>query len=620
MPETNDSLYRFSPFALHVQRRLLVRDGNPVPLTSKAFDILLLLIERREEVIDKNDLLEAVWPKQAVEESNLTVHISGLRKALGERSGDHKYVITVPGRGYKFAAPVLKSPADGVGRDEPVSESTRAVGLPGRRGTLVVTTVAILTTAALGWIIGPRNFMAGSPPRTLAVLPFRSLVAQNDGGLLELGLADMVVTKLSYFNELVLRPTSSVRKYTAADRDPLAAGRELGVEAVVDGTVHRVDNRIRVTVRLLRVPDGTALWAGHFDEAYDDVLKVEDAISDRVAGALRVGLAPARATHPTVADTRNPEAHRLYLIGRFHWNKMNADGWRTSIDYFGRALELDREYALAYAGMAAAYVSLASDASPAAEEMEKARRAATAALQLDESVAEAHISLGLVKAYYDWDWEGAGREFNRAVDLKPNSPDAHRERGLYLATVGQCDEAIAETRKAHQLDPISPVTSFAVGWSLVAAHRYEDAISHFQKVREIDPQSAAAFSMTGVAQLGTKRFEDAAVSFNQAASLYPDNLALKAELAFAYGRAGKRSEAEEILSRLREQSKNRYVSPYYFALVYAGLGDDVHAFEWLDRAYRDRSRRLWALNVVPMWENLRSDARFRQLLQRINLP
>jgi serine/threonine-protein kinase len=318
-------------------------------------------------------------------------------------------------------------------------------------------------------------------------------------------------------------------------------------------------------------------------------------------------------------DTRIPEAHRLYLLGRFHWNKMNIEGWKRSIDCFNRALQLDNQYALAQAGLAVAYVSLGSEYLPPAEAMAKARQAATAALELDETLAPAHISLALVKAYYDWDWNGAGREFERAIELEPNSPDAHRERGLYLATLGRPDEAIRETRKALQLDPVSPVSNFAAGWALIGARRYRETIDHFEKVRDLHPQLAAAFNLTGIAQFGNKRYQDAATDLLRAASLNPDGLAVKAELSFAYGKEGARPKAEAILRELQDLSRNRYVSPYYFALIYAGMGNEDQALDRLEEAYHDRSRRLWALNVVPMWDGLRSNSKFESLLRRMGL-
>jgi len=618
----SECAYRFGPFVIDTQRRLLLREGAAVPLSSKGFDILLFLVQKRDEVVDKADLLAAVWPEQIVEESNLTVNISALRKALGERPGEHRYVVTVPGRGYKFAAPALEaSTSDSLRAHQPLDSGESAVIRPARSPVLSRRTAMLLVVAASltgAWLLRARFRSEPHAPNSVAVLPFRSLVASDDGGLLELGLPDMLATKLSRYNDLVVRPANSVSR-AGSDRDPLEAGRALGAESVVDGAIHHIGSRIRVTVRLLRVQDGASLWAGSFDEPYDDVLKVEDAISERVAQSLHAGLSPRRMPQPPPVDTRNPEAHRLYLVGRFHWNKMSVEGWKASIEYFNRALELDGRYALAHAGLAAAYVSLGSEYLPPTEAMAKARQAAAAALEIDETLAAAHISLGLVKAYYDWDWKGAGREFDRAVDLEPNSPDAHRERGLYLTTLGRSDEAIRATRKAQELDPLSPISNFAVGWALIGARRYAETIDHFRMVREIHPLLPAAFNLTGMAHLGSKRYESAAADFGRAAGLNPDSLVLKAELAFAFGKEHLTPKAEAILEELHALSRHRYVSPYYFALIYAGMGNENQALDWLQRAYRDRSRRLWALNVVPMWDDLRSDVQFTNLLRRIGL-
>ena len=429
----------------------------------------------------------------------------------------------------------------------------------------------------------------------------------------------MVATRISNLRQLIVRPNASVRRYAAPEQDPLSAGRELQVQSVIEGTIHTVGDRVRVTVRLLRVRDGASLWADRFDEPASDILTLEDSISERVARALRRQLPAAEAQRVALRPTANSEAHRLYLAGRYQWNKLTAEGQKASIRFFEQAVTADPRYALAYAGLSDAYVSLALDVLPPAEAMSKARAAANSALELDENLSEPHVSLGRVKAYYHWDWAGAGREFDRAVSLAPNSPDAHRERGLYLTSVGRVAEAISETKQSWELDPLSPMTNFALGWALMGARRYDEVLEHLRRFREVHPSHPTAFILVGLAYIGQRRYADAVAEYERALKLYPEDLLFKAQYGFSCAAAGRTREAEAVLDGLNAPSKTGEVSRYYTAVVKAGLHRNEEAIADLHSAYNARSRRLWALNVVPTWDELRLDSRFRALVTRIGL-
>lgn len=593
----------------------MLKDGYPIQLQAKAFDLLLVLLENPGRVVEKDELMNRVWHGQAVEEANLTVHMSALRKALGERAGEHRYIVTVPGRGYQWAGG--PAPAASTGGDDASVTDSRILDRVIWR--VVIAVAAVLIMAGL-FVAGGRVLRPHSRITSIAVLPFRPLVANMPDESLELGLADVLATRLGNIKELVVRPTSAIRKYARADQDPLRAGRELGVGAVVEGTIHRSGNTIRVTARLLRVADGGSLWAGEFDEQFASAFQVEDSIAEHVARALQVQLSgdeSARLSHHT---TESGDAYWLYLAGRYEWNKLTPEGWSRSIDLFQRAIAADPRFALAYSGLADAYMSLGADSQPAADVMGKAKQAAMKALELDQALAEAHISLARVLAFYDWNWNGAAREFSLAIALRPNSADAHREYGLYLATVGRAREAIDETTRAQNLDPFSPVTSFAVGWALTGAREYDRVIAHFQKALLIDPGFIAAHHFIGLGYVGKRMYGSAVTEFREALELSQERLLIQAELGFAEGAAGNAPEARRILSELLAQSRTRYVSPYYYAVIYAGLGDNDASVAALEDAYRDRSRRLWALGVVPTWDRLRSDPRFDSLLNRIGLP
>ena len=626
---TRNDRYTFGAFTVDPQRRLLLKSGQPIAVSGKAFDILLFLVRNPGRVVDKNELMEHVWPGQAVEDANLTVSISALRKALGDRPGDPAYVVTVAGRGYQWIADVN---AGGAPPDAAPHESARMNAgtfegvpiAPRRRYSGYLRAVAIVLAVVVVAFVGSRFVLwrraaRHEPVRSLAVLPFRPLVAGVRNESLELGLADILVTRLGNLNQLIVRPTSAIRRYGSPDQDPLAAGRELGVDAVVEGTIHRTGDEIKVTARLIRVADGSSLWAGEFDERFTSVLQVEDAISENVARALRIQLTGTELSRLTRHGTEDSDAYWEYVAGRYEWNKLTPEGWTKSVDHFERAIEHDPHFALAFSGLADAYVSLGADSRPAADVMGKAKEAAARALDLDEGLSEAHVSLAGVLAYYEWNWDAAGREFRRGIALKPNSADAHREYGLYLATVGSIKEALAETARAQDIEPFSRVTSFAVGWALTGARDYDGVIAHFRRALEIDPHFIAAHNFIGLGYIGKRMYEPAASEFREALGLSQERLLIHAQLGFAEGAAGRPEAARKILEDLTAASKQRYVSPYYFALVHAGLGETDAAFAYLEGAYHDRSRRLWALRLVPTWDNLRSDPRFGELLHRIGL-
>ena len=623
----------FGPFTLDGRRRVLLKDGQAVALTSKGVEILLALVERAGDIVEKDELFRRVWPNQAVEEGNLTVNIAAIRKALGERAADHRYIATVPGRGYKFVAAVTTAvpPVDegdghgfashsGVTRTAPFDQTTARHRPRGRTSLAVAAVVVLLALGFWWWSRAPSQPDADQLIQSLAVLPFRPLVATERDEALELGLADMVAIRLGNIQELIVRPASSVRRFDRPDRDPLAAGRALGVEAVLDGTIHRAGDRVRLTARLLRVRDGSSLWAGSFDGSATNMFEVEDSLSEKVARALRGELTRDEAQRLAKHDTHSVEAHRLYLLGRFHWNKLTPAAWHTSVEHFERAVLLDPSYARAYAGLSDAYASLASDERPDSDSRNRARMAAIKAVELDSGLPEGHVSLGRIKAYYDWDWKAAGRAFSHAVALNPASPDARREYGLYLAVVGRPEEAVAETRRALALDPISLPANFAVGWALISGRQYDDTLAHFRRSLDIDPRFTAAHHFIGLGYIGKRMYREAIPELQRALRLSDDSLLVIAELGFAYGAAGDIRESERLLSQLDEMRSKRYVSPYYEAVINAGLGRREQAFSQLEQAYRDRSRRLWALKVVPTWDHLRADPRFGDLLRRIGLP
>ncbi len=486
-------MYAFGPFLLDTRERRLLRDGKVVPLTLKAFDLLRVLVENQGHLLRKEELLAQVWPDAIVEENNLTVTIAALRKALDEGPADRRYIETVPRRGYRFVADFHPSA-------EPAPAAPSRRGRAARPLALAAVVMALAAAAALAWLWRHSPPAGNAPVRSMAVLPFRSLT--NDGEYLGLGMADALITRLGR-TSLLVRSTGAVQKYAVPGLDPVAAGRELQVDSVLEGSIQTSGDQLRTTVRLLRVGDGSTLWAGTFDERLPDIFSVQDSISQRVVEALALQLTEAQRSRLTRRDTSDSEAYQLYLRGRFFWNKRTRDGFERGVASFRQAVAKDPAYALAYAGLADSHIGMTfyHYASPHAA-MPLAREAAQKALEIDDSLAEAHASLAHVKTNYEWDWAEAERLSRKAIALEPDYATAHQWYGVhYLAPMGRLEEAIAETRRAQQLDPLSAVFNAFVGASLYFARRYDEAIDECRKTIDLHPDFGVAHWYLGRAYL-----------------------------------------------------------------------------------------------------------------------
>lgn len=648
--------YEFGPFQIDKVNHVLLRDGETLPLKPKVFDTLLLLVENRGRVLDKDELLSRLWPDTVVEESNLSQNVYLLRKVLGEEPRGGTYIETMPKRGYRFVASVNEVqdagsdenpgehfhsqsiiegrnelsilPKDAGGADQvtpqpaakhrPNQPSSWRLGLLAGVGFLLV--VGMVAGAYFWTANKSRSVESRAPIKSIAVLPFKSLGTDPQDDYLGLGMADTLITKLSSMNQVEVRETSAVRKFTSVNQDALAAGRELNVDAVLDGTIQRAGDRIRVSLRLISVADGSSLWTRIVEEQINDPFAVQDRVAEQVAQALIPRMSGEEKNLLARHYTENAEAYRLYMLGRYHGNRSTVEDWKKAIEYFNSATDKDPNYALAYTGLANMYLSLIADSLiPKADAIPKAKQASMKALQLDDSLSEAHVSAGRIKTYYDWDWAGAEREFKRAIELNPNSGDAHREYGAYLTNIGRSAQAIAEAKRARDLDPLTLVTNFQVAWALISAHRYDEAIEQSQQAAATFP---TAHFWIGLACLGKGSYQQAIEEFEKKLGLSKDYDPLtRAHLGYAYGMLGRKNEATKILTELKNLYQQQQASPYYLAIIYAGLGDKDQTFAWLDKAYRDRSRPLASgLKVNPIWDGLRSDSRFADLLRRIGLP
>ncbi|HKC65859.1 MAG TPA: tetratricopeptide repeat protein [Pyrinomonadaceae bacterium] len=575
-------IYEFGPFHLDTVERRLLRERQHVPLTPKAYDILLLLVQNNGHMLEKDELMKEVWPDSFVEEGNLTRYISTLRKTLGRNVNGQQYIETISKRGYRFVAQVSESQ---------------------------VKSAEILTGRLQ------------SPPalRSIAVIPFNLIGAESGDEYLGLGMADALITKLSNIRQIITRPTSAVRKYLSHRQDFITLGRELRVDALLEGSVQRRDEHIRVTVQLVNVQSETTLWAEKFNEKFTDLFALEDSISEQVAETLMLKLTSEEKKRLTKRYTDDIEAYQAYLKGRYFWNKRTREGIKKGIGYFRQAIEIDPLYALAYAGLADSYNLLAiyGDASPR-EIFPKAKAAAAKALEIDETLAEAHTSLAFILHRFDWDWAEADREFRRSIALNPDYPTTHHWYGNYLMTMGRETEAMEEMERAQQLDPLSLIIDGNIGNFLYVMRRYDRAINHFQKMLEMEANFHGTHSNLGNVYEQKGMYEEAIAEFEKALVL-DANLSARAWLGHAYAIAGKRGKARKIINDLKERAKKYYVSPYDFAIIYLGLGERDEAFALLEKAYEERNDALVWIKFDPRLDSIRTDTRFRDLMQRVGL-
>jgi DNA-binding winged helix-turn-helix (wHTH) protein/TolB-like protein/Flp pilus assembly protein TadD len=637
--------YQFGPFRLNTAERLLLLADRPVPLEPKVFDVLVVLLEQGGHLVEKDELMRQVWPDSFVEEINLTRNISLLRKVLAQGFAEQVCIETVPKHGYRFLPSVrevrdeqtglvvertttaslhieeeetlqpeeeaLVKPA-GIVNEQPrqVDWKQRPVWLA--LGGLLVVTVLFSSS---WWARQPAPPTPITQIRSIAVLPFKPLSAEGSDPYLELGVADTLITKLSNLSQLTVRPTSAIRKYTSVEQDPLAAGRDLKVEAVLEGSLQKLNDRIRVTVRLLRVSDGQPLWAHKCDEYCTDIFRMQDTVSEQVAQALVAKLTGGEKRLLAKHYTESAEAYQLYLKGRYFWNKRTTEGSRKAVEYFNRAIELDPAYALAYAGLADASLFLGGSSTETQAAWAKARAAAQQTIAIDETLAEPHASLGLIAQNVDWNWAEAEKEYKRAIELNPNYATAHHWYGEFLALMGRFDEGLAEIKRAQELDPLSLIISTDVGKVYVLARQYDRAIEQCKKTLEMDPNFGLAQVWLSLAYSTKGQHAEAIAEFHKIKGLADDPWMLSL-LGYISGMAGQKVEAQKTLKRLTMISKQTYVTPDMLALVYIGLGEKDEAFKWFERTFREHGVGIVALKVAPAYDSLRSDPRFADLLRR----
>ena len=636
--------YQFGPFRLDANRHRLLRNGEVVPLSPKAIAILTVLVQNPGNLLEREALMQAVWPNTIVEDANLTVAISQLRKAINQNCDRAECIQTIPRVGYRFLAQVKTveqpdreaqlhgtAPQFGLshhGNAATVDETAPAGGViesPAfmNRPRRILALTAIVSVCGLVllvlWRELPRARLPASAAelKSIAVLPLKTIGMNPEDEYLGLGLADALITQLGRTQRMAIRPISAVQSYANGKfDDPLSIGRQLGVEAVLLGSIHRDDQTVRVTLRLLRVKDGVALWSGKFDQKFSDIFAMQDSISEQVA-AMGPQLSDEERRLLTKHGTRNIDAYQLYLKGRHAWNKRTHDELRKAVKFFQHAIDLDPTYAAGYAGLADSYLGLGDyEHAPPNETFPLARAAALRALEIDDGLAEAHAILAYVKFVFYWDWAAAEHEFLRAIELRPNYASTHHRHGMFLAAMGRTDEARREMKLAQDLDPLSLIIHVNVGQVEYYAHQYDKAIDQFRKVLQADPNFVQARRKLAFA-LEAKGMEQEAVAewLVVKKQLGADDETLEAyqKACTSSGIRGYWLKALEI-DRRKVGREAESLSSYY-----AQLGDREQAFHWLDRAYDQRNPHLAFAKVAPVYDNLRSDPRFNAFLQRMGL-
>ena len=609
--------YRFEAFSLDTQtRELREGDAQPIPLTAKAYDVLCLLIQNPHRVVTKDELLATVWAGRVVEENNLTQAISALRRAFGTTAGDHRYIVTVPGRGYRFVAELR---ADRATDPEPgptawpPSLAWRRAMAPGA----VLFLLVLLSVAAWQWHQAPVT--QASPQATLAVLPFTSLSPGSRDQMLELGLAETLIARISTSTTLRVRSLASSQRFAGSKQDPLDAGRQLGAAYVVEGTTQRSGARIRVSARLLDVRDGSSVWSGTFDEGIDRVFTLQDRIAAGMTSALALKVSTVPGHSP--CDGANAEAYRAYLHGRYQLDRPSAKRMRQALVSFRRAIDLDPSCAKAYAGTAYAYRALVmtGDEDPR-RNFPLAKAAVKQALAINPGLAEAYSSQGFIQFWYDWDWKASETSFKRAIELNPSLGEAHLGYAHLLSNLRRNDEAAVHARQAVALDPLSPLVNTLASAFIASAGAVEEAGQTLSKALELEPDFWIALLVRSQKPAKERNYAGAIADLSRARERCGDCSQVLAVLVRTYAQAGDRAAAEQVLRDMENRDSAGYMPATSLAAAHNALGHTDAALDLLERAHQERDLRMTFLAVDSRWNNLRGQPRFRVLMQRMKLP
>lgn len=566
-------MYQFGPFRIDQRERLLRRGREVVPLPPKAVDLLLALLDQPGRAVTKDELLQRVWPGTFVEEGSLAQSVSLLRKALGDGEGS-RFIETIPRRGYRFAAAVAHQ-----------SEESR-------------------------------------PPHAIAVLPLANLSDDVARDFFAEGITEELIGSLMKIGALRVAPRTSVMAYRGSTKPLREIARELAVDWVIEGAVLQSGGRVRVTVHLIDGASESQLWAEAYERDLSDVLALQSDLASEITRQIRVTVTAQERRRMAMSRRIDPESYDAYLRGRHFLNKRFRDDLRRAVEYFTLSIDRDPTFAPAHAGLADAYALLATvgyDVLPPHDGMPKARAAATAAVQLDPSMAQAHASLGYVALSYEWDFAKAAEHFARAIACDATYSTAHLWFGHCLFAQHRVDDATQAMKRALELDPLSVPCSLGVGWSLYYARRFEEAIAHHRKTLEIAPHLPMVLYELGLSYQNIGNYEQALDAYQRGYDRSGGEAASRMLLAHLLALTGRSAEAHHHLRELEEQARQRYIPSVYIAFVHVGLGERDAAFAWFDKAYDERCNYLIYLGVEPSLDAMRADPRYGRLMQRVGL-
>jgi TolB-like protein/DNA-binding winged helix-turn-helix (wHTH) protein len=618
-PSPPSNTVDFGIFQLDLKARELHKAGVKVKLQEQPFRVLALLVDRAGQVVTREELRQKVWPTDAYVafDQGLNNAIKKVRDALGDSADSPRFIETLARHGYRFVAPVGAVP-------QRPSEPPVRFGLRTFRKHALLGLAGASLLAALAYWAWHGSTMRAQPPTEkviLAVLPFDNLSRDPDQEYFSDGLTEEMIAQLGKLNpeRLTVISRGSVAKYRDSRLAANQIGRELRADYLLQGSVRRASDRVRITVQLIQVRDQTDLWAESYDRELKDILTLQDSVSRTIANQIHITLTPGQQTRPASKVNLDPEAYEAYLKGRYYWNKRTADGLQKALIYFQQAINQDPTYGAAYSGLADCNSGLAWHGfkSPA-EALPKANAAALKAIEMDPQSAEAHASLGLVLTHR-WEWAGADAEFKHALRLDSRYANAHHWYGDYLSIMGRHDEALLEARQALELDPLNLMIGTWVGRRYYLARKYDLAIEQGRNTVELDAHFAAAHLLLGENYVQVGLHEQGLAELQTAASLSGDSPLYLAQVAVAHASAGRKTEALQIVAQLQTISSTRYVSPYGLAQIYAALSDKQQTFKWLQIAYDDRAVWMSYLAVDPVFDSLRSDQRFQDLLRRVRL-
>jgi TolB-like protein/DNA-binding winged helix-turn-helix (wHTH) protein len=622
MSDSNNSTanhYRFDGFTVDCRNFRISKDGHDRTLTPRAFDVLIFLLHNNGRLVEKQELFDGVWKESFVSDNALTKVIKEIRSTLEDPVSDPRYIETVPKRGYRFIAAVEESPDSATQNLGEVPSFPRyAIS----RRALAAAIVGVIAVAAVGsWYLLSKGPVQFSPRRSIAVLPFRPLDQNSRDESLELGMAEALITRLSNLREVAVRPMSSVRKFVDPNMDPADVGRQLQTDSVLDGSIQKAGERIRVTVRLIDVATGNPLWSKEFDESVTDIFQVQTSIAQRVAGAFALELNKNEKEQLTKRYTKDAEAYELYLQAKVIWHGRRANWLAQSMDLYQRALAKDPDFAMAYIGLVDCYQTLVAGRRMKPEDAAaKIRPAIMRALEIDPTLAQAHNALAEVKYQGDYDWPGAEKEFQTAISLNPNVAIIHMAYGWFMMSQGRFDEAKVEVETARSLDPSSLTLSLVRGKFLYYSRDYDLALQQFQNLLSLEPNDAGAHFFVFAIYEQKHMYAEGIDSLLKFMALTGQQEPQKIEeLRQVFITSGRQAFFEKLLEILRVQAQTRPIEAYRLAGVNIRLGNNDEAFALLETAWDDRDPSMIQFKVDPANDGLRSDPRYAPFVRRIGL-